>query len=207
MANTESSNQLAGLNDQNFSQARKAIKNALVSTCDPKHILKKFDELLVASRAEKDEKKFKVLVAQIDDMQRDALAVLGLENHYPIVETITDNRPLIIELANQLTEEFGCLTASEKALVHLVAGAYGRIIEYSKLFNNCRRIDDLTKEKIGYYSMISKELDRAERHFVTALVTLRQFKEPALKVNIKTNNAFIAQNQQLNSNTNENNQP
>ena len=48
--------------------------------------------------------------------------------------------------------------------------------------------------------MISKELDRANRQFITALTTLKQIKAPSLEINVKTKAAFVAQNQQLNVN-------
>jgi hypothetical protein len=46
---------------------------------------------------------------------------------------------------------------------------------------------------------MGKELDRAERHFFTALNTLKQIKSPMLEMNIHAKTAFIAQNQQINA--------
>ena len=51
----------------------------------------------------------------------------------------------------------------------------------------------------GLYAVISTELDRANRHFVTALATLRQIKSPTLEVNVRAQTAIIGQNLQLNS--------
>jgi hypothetical protein len=132
----------------------------------------------------------------------------GLDNHYPMAETITQNRPLIIEFATRLVEEYDCKTPTEKSLAQVAAGAYGRIVEYSRLFNNCQRLEYLSHEKNGYYSILSKELDRAQRHFITALTTLRQLKSPDIKVSVRANTAFVAQNQQLNNHQPyENNKP
>lgn len=55
----------------------------------------------------------------------------------------------------------------------------------------------------GYYSILSKELDRANRHFLSAYQTLIYLKQPPLKVQVKTTNAFIAQAQQFNANKEE----
>jgi len=60
-----------------------------------------------------------------------------------------------------------------------------------------------TKEINNFLSIMSKDVDRANRHFITALETLKQFKQPQLKVNVKTKNAFIAEKQQFNNNQNE----
>jgi hypothetical protein len=51
----------------------------------------------------------------------------------------------------------------------------------------------------GYYSQFGKEADRSFRQFQSALCLLRQFKSPPISVTVKTNTAFVAQNQQLNA--------
>jgi len=137
---------------------------------------------------------------EFDKLSRSAMFLNGLNNHYHLAESVREEyRPLLIEMGNELAREYDCKTPSEKSLVHLVLAAYGRILEYTKTFNNCLRLDWLSSEKNGYYGMLSKELDRANRHFITALSTLRAMKQPPMKVSIKTENAFVAQNQQLNS--------
>ena len=61
------------------------------------------------------------------------------------------------------------------------------------------QVEYLTHEKNGYYSLISKELDRAHRQYITTLTLLQQIKQPSIKVNVKTKNAYIAENQQINA--------
>ncbi len=51
----------------------------------------------------------------------------------------------------------------------------------------------------GYRNYLSKELDRAHRQFLSALETLKAIQQPAMKVNIKTNTAFVGENQQFNT--------
>jgi hypothetical protein len=46
---------------------------------------------------------------------------------------------------------------------------------------------------------MGKELDRANRIFLNALMTLKQLKNPPLELNIKAGNAFFGQNQQFNN--------
>ena len=101
---------------------------------DPKEILKRFDETITCLIENKTEGQEGKVMSELADK---AMNVVGLDNHYPIAETITRNRPLVIEFANQLAEEYQCKTQTEKSLVEVIAGSFGRILEYSKLFNNC----------------------------------------------------------------------
>ena len=51
----------------------------------------------------------------------------------------------------------------------------------------------------------SKELDRANRHYLTVLQALRTIKEQPLKITLKANTAIIGQNQIVQANNHENN--
>lgn len=182
----------------NATDVKNIIRELLVSEVDPKNILRDFHELSISATAH-DPKTSQEARDKINKLSANTINVVGLDTHYPIAETVTNNRTLIIEFANQLVSEYGCTTASEKSLVHVVAGAYGRVLEYSKLFNNCQRVDYLSHVKNEYYSMLSKELDRAERHYLAAMNTLIQMKKPVMNVKINANTAFVGQNQQFNS--------
>lgn len=106
------------------------------------------------------------------------------------------------DLTEELKTEYGCTKPSEVILCQVAANAYVRIMRFSQLL--VQTGGRLSSLDLQYYSILSKELDRAERQFHTALNSLRSAKHPGVKVNIKTNNAFIAENQQLN-NLSENN--
>ena len=108
-------------------------------------------------------------------------------------------RTLAIELCNQLIAEYECKTSSEKMLAQTASWAYCRMIEYSYKLNGLTRQEYLSNEKNGYYSMLSKEVDRCARQYLTAINTLKHFKQPPVSVTFKAQNAFVAQNQQINS--------
>lgn len=111
------------------------------------------------------------------------------------------------DFVKQLKGEYQCSTPSEITLCHMVANAYVRSMRLSKLmWGYMETSQAISALKNGYYSVISKELDRAERQYHTGLNTLRSLRRPNLQVNVKATNAFIAQNQQLNNN-HENNKP
>ncbi len=167
----------------------------------PRHVLSDFDIKLEKYEKSTGKQKIKAKKALLESLER-AVFVVGLDNHFPLTEIISSdrNRGLMVDFADSLVEEYKCKTSYEKALVHLVVGSYAKYLEYSKFFNTCRKIEYLTKEKVDYYSMIAKEADRAHRSFISALTTLQQIKSPPIKVSVKANTAFVAENQQLNKN-------
>ena len=51
-------------------------------------------------------------------------------------------------------------------------------------------------------AVMGKELDRANRHYLTAIQTLRMLKQPPMQLNIRANTAVVGQNQIVQANTN-----
>ena len=140
----------------------------------------------------------------------EVLIANGLDNHYPLYYvTGRSYKGLAIEFASKLCEDFNCKSAGEKALAQAVANAYIRIMELSAQMHRCISFagaEIATKHTNDYYSMIGKEIDRAYRHFIATITTLKQFKTPAIEINLKSKNTFLAQNQQLNINPKEKNE-
>jgi hypothetical protein len=68
----------------------------------------------------------------------------------------------------------------------------------------CRNIKEANDQVSRHYSVMSKELDRANRQFITALTTLKQMKAPSIEINVTAKTAFVAENQQFNVNKNNN---
>jgi hypothetical protein len=132
-----------------------------------------------------------------------AVSILGIDNDYPLVCSVKENyQSLAIEFASNLKREFDCKTPSEKSLAQVVVNAYIRIMFLSQKITAFFDLGHTNPNLTSYFGILSKELDRAERQYLVALEKLKQIKTPPLKVNIKTNTAFVAQNQQLN-NTNQ----
>ena len=181
-------------------EAKDFINQVAFIDGDPILILKELSENLLprmkSGKANEEEtKKTTEIIAK-------ALMVYGLETHYPLVETVNPSyRPLAIEFSRQLIKEFDCKTPSEKALAQIVVNAYLRVIDASRRHNNCLEAAQyLSDERTKYLAVASKQLDRANRQFITALTTLKQIKTPSFEINVKTKAAFVAQNQQLNIN-------
>jgi len=132
---------------------------------------------------------------------------LGLSTHMLVAETVREKyRTFLIKMIKDIECEYDCKTATEKALAETIASSYVRTIQYSKDLTLYTQNNNLSHEKNGYCNVLSKEIDRAYRVFLNALMTLKQLKNPLLKINVKSKNTFIAQKQQFNNKQNENNE-
>ena len=184
-----------------FKETKDLINQIANSPCDPKIIIKELGEkLLPKFKANKLSKKGN---KRFEKIARKALMMYGIENHYPLAETINENyRPFIIEFSNQLIREYNCQNPSEMALVEVIANAYLKVIDGSRRLNNelGEAGQIINENRTKHLTMLSKQLDRSNRQFITALTTLKQIKAPSLSINVKTKAAFVAQNQQLNTN-------
>lgn len=141
------------------------------------------------------------LVNKLNTKLDHAATLYVLENHYALAETINKDkiRTLFIEMTNQLIEEYDCKTTSERMLAQTAGWSYSRMIEYGGRLNNLLEIEFLSSEKNGFYSLLSREVDRSTRQYITALTTLKHLKQPPVRVSFKAKNAFVAQNQQINA--------
>jgi len=123
----------------------------------------------------------------------------SLESGYVLAESVNDfYQGLAFQMKKEFHEEFDCKMASEKALVDLAVSSYISKLYYTKLLSLNQK--DAGSDYNGYRNSASKEIDRAHRQFISAIETLRFMKQPSLKVNVRTNNAFIGEKQQFNTN-------
>jgi hypothetical protein len=126
-------------------------------------------------------------------------------NHINLANTTSENlQTQVIELTNDIIEQYNCNTTLEKSLCEVIANSYGKIMEVSKKVSNQLWAEYLSKERSDYLAILSKELDRENRNYLNSLNNLIELKRPIMNINIKTKNAFIWQNQQFNNNNIEN---
>lgn len=107
---------------------------------------------------------------------------------------------LMLDFSRQLFQEYDCKTVSEKVLAQVAANAYVRVLESSKAIDQGVHGRYFGGNMAHYYSMASRELDRASRQFIFALATLRQLKSPMPDIKVIAKNAFVAEKQQFNKN-------
>lgn len=133
---------------------------------------------------------------------------LSLETGHVLAESVGVRvRGFSLSLKQELEKEFDCKTPSEKALVDQAVNSHIRKLEYSKLMNGYRDPEWLSHERVALLSFYSKEIDRAHRQFLSTIEMLKAIKQPALKVNVRAQNAFVAENQQLNNYSEKTNEP
>ena len=194
-------------------KVRRILKESTHLESEPEWMLKELGTLIPKSFEEKG-KKQKNIENEVNEKARKAVAIIGLETHYPLAGVVSESlRPLVLEIVGQIEKEYDCKTTTEKILAEMAAGAYVRALEYGQAFNGYTRVEFLSSEQNNYYTSMSKEADRAHRQFINTVSFLKQIKSPSIEFNIKAKTAFISQNQQINTdntieiNSNENNKP
>ena len=131
----------------------------------------------------------------------------SLESGHALVESIPKRyRGFALLLRDELEQEYSCETASEKMLVQQIVNSHIRMLSYSKKMEERNEPEWLSHERAAFLNFYSRESDRAHRHTLSALETLKAIKQPGFNISVKANNAFIAQNQQLNNHSEQTNE-
>lgn len=181
----------------NQQKAREFLMEPLMMPCNPKSLLLNIDKLL---RQHGDAENKKEIEKELLEKTKEALPIVTLETHYSLARAVMEDlRPFIIEFSNQLYVEYECKTPTEKALAETIAAAYVRIIQSTQVMTRQSRDEHCSLISNGFYKVASQELDRANRHFINAVATLKQLKSPSMNIQVKATNAFVAQNQQVNT--------
>lgn len=105
-----------------------------------------------------------------------------------------------IDFSRNLQKEYHCESPSEKATAELVAINFVRTLEIQSKINAYLGKDEFSDMGVRYLAVLSKELDKANRHYLNSLQTLKMLKQPPLEVTIKTQTAIVGQNQIVQSN-------
>ena len=131
-----------------------------------------------------------------------SLMMCGLEvdTHFVLMSVQKKYSVMAKELASQIIKEYECTTHTEKMLAETTVCAFIQNLENSRRFNDCIKSNEFISPNLSQYlAVLGKEIDRSHRQFLSSLSMLRQLKQPQMEINIKTNNAFVANNQQINS--------
>ena len=111
-----------------------------------------------------------------------------------------DSKYGILNIRKRLIEENDCKTAAELMLVDQIASAYWRLMKYERFANQVPGKDDgwsFDQLKVNILKEVRKQIEQAQRQITMNLTLLKDLKQPPLKVNLRTESAYFAQNQQV----------
>lgn len=129
----------------------------------------------------------------------------GLENGvWTMSIDYAQYQPTLALMRKRILAEYNCKTTLELMLADSIVASYWRIMKNERKMNLLAQKKDDTfsfdQLKVNVLKELNKEVDLANRRLNMNIVLLKEMKQPALKVNIKTNNAFVGENQQFNNN-------
>jgi len=127
----------------------------------------------------------------------------AIENGVYLESTLHDiDRSLARKLRNDLVQEHKVKSLSDNLLIDLLANAYFRAMRTSSAYNVIVQTKEGGVLKDKKIAPLLKELNRtiqsANQQVLSVLAYLKQRDQKPIKVNIKTQGAYIAQNQQFN---------
>lgn len=177
-------------------QVKDTLKDIASFDSHPDQIYKNIWKTIATIRSwDKDEEWFEYLKKHLLDLDTFSYHHTNLANTVP-KNMVTS----VVELANNLIEEYNCETTLEKSLCEIISNSYWKIMSISKKLDSSLNFEYFWNERNWFISILSKELDRANRNYLTALNNLLEIKRPQMNINVKTKNAYFWQNQQFNNN-------
>ena len=113
-------------------------------------------------------------------------------------------RKRLIPLKDEIVRDYNCQTTLELMLAGRISTLYWRIARWEKWLNSLfEHGDDVycyfnQNENVSAVRELGKGIESAHRQMITSIALLKELKHPPLNLKIKTQGAFIAQNQQIN---------
>ncbi len=165
------------------------------SHLDPQHLMKQVQEAVILGISTTG-----TLNEEQSELLSSGMMMLGHERQYLVAESVVDERwkPMVMDLAQSIQKEYACVSSSEIALAGLAASAYYRSLRAARKMN--AYLVQTETNMIGVHLMAthSKEIDRAERQYLSAIDTLRSRRQPQVNVKIQTKAAFFNESQTIN---------
>lgn len=130
-----------------------------------------------------------------------AMTLLEFENGVLMATAVPEPYQTFgIEMLRRLQQEFHCESVSEKATAELTTVNYIRTLAIQHHINSYLNKDSFTDLGVRYLAVMSKELDKANRHYLASVQALKAMKQSLVQLNIKTDTAIIGQNQVVQAN-------
>lgn len=108
------------------------------------------------------------------------------------------------EVRKAIVREYKVTGIADKMMVDLAVASYFRGMRASSIYSSLIEEDDgtikITSERNGMLKELNKQIDIATRQLNTLLLYLKEKNNPPVNIKVRTDNAFIANNQQFNKN-------
>ena len=104
-------------------------------------------------------------------------------------------------MRSSLVKEYDCKTPIELMLVDRIVANYWQAMRSDTLLNHYIENEDgsfsINQLKINTIREFNRGLERADRQLNASIILLKGLKQPKLNIRVNTENAYIAQNQQV----------
>ncbi len=177
---------------------RENVADIFSPSCSPSSKYKRGKEL--AQKLAKDKKSF------TDEENKEfsdiVISINTTTHHRLVMETMREevDRTAIAEYTDDLIQEYGCTTVSERSLCEVVALSYFSIMKTAREMKKHYDGTYYSNERTNMLNVLSKDLEKQNRMYLAWLQTLRTLKSPFWGMKINAKNAFIWENQQFNNN-------
>lgn len=147
----------------------------------------------------------KNLTQKYIDKYQEAVLINGVINGKVVEGSVNDwHQKHVIKLRNQIVAEYQANSPSEFMIVDLAINAYFRSLHTSRIYSCLARDKDgtvnYTQLKINMMKELGKQVEGANRQFISALTLLKEMKRPPINIKVQSKQAFVGQNQQFNKN-------
>jgi len=127
-----------------------------------------------------------------------AMSLKEFDTSVLMVTGLTEEmRTFAQKLSLDYQARYACEDVTRKSLAELSAFNYCRILDTQKRIHSYLDRGTFTDIGVKYIATLSKELDRAERHYITSIQALEIGLQQPLSVSIKTNTANVANQQAI----------
>ena len=177
---------------------RENVAEIFAPTLAPSERYKRWKELAV--KLAKDRKSF--TDEENKEFAEIVLSINTTNHHRLLMEAMNETKDMtsIAEYAEDLIKEYDCKSISERSLCEVVALSYFSIMKTSREMNKHYNGTYYSNERTNMLNVLSKDLEKQNRMYLTSLQTLRTLKSPFWWMRINAKNAFIGENQQFNHN-------
>lgn len=181
-------------------QVKDYLRKNISYVSDPKVVLINTADALNAMKTEGDSISEEKLQEYSEKLRKFSL-MDSIKSKSLLIESISvDHRSFALEMCRELEEEYSASSPSVITCIQNIVLNYIRVMNITHKLNNELDKTSYSDLSCKYSDTLSRELDRAQRHYQSSLQLLKQLKAPEMNIQINAQNAIVGHNQQLNSN-------